>query len=289
MMPATHLRVVGVCSVSVSALLTACGGSATRTASVEPRVIHMLPREASPVARDAMMLESSFAQSQLRYSRVREARAATQARIVQMFDEKNIRYPAAEMYLRVLKRPRLLELWVRPSGANQFKLLKTYPICAMAGAPGPKRRQGDQQVPEGFYFVDNFNPTSDYHLSLKIDYPNRQDRARNVGGLNLGGDIFIHGGCRSEGCLAVTNEGIQELYWIAVEARSLGQHRIPVHIFPARLDAAEMKRIDFNYYDRPDLIDFWKTLKPGYDYFERTHRVPEVGTDMRGKYRLLAS
>jgi murein L,D-transpeptidase YafK len=287
MRPVTHLKVVPVCSVVV--LLAACGGSATRSSSLEPRVIHLLPRDASPVARDVMLLESSFAQSQLRYSRVREARTAAQSRIVQMFDEKNIRYPAAEMYLRVLKRPRLLELWVRETGGKQFKLLKTYQICAMAGTPGPKRRQGDQQVPEGFYFIDNFNPTSDYHLSLKLDYPNRQDRARNVRGLNLGGDIFIHGGCRSEGCLAITNEGIQELYWIAVEARSFGQQRIPVHIFPARLDAGEMKRIDFNYNDRPDLIDFWKSLKPGYDYFEKTHRVPQVGTDNRGRYRLQAS
>lgn len=287
MRPVTHLKVVAVCSVVV--LLAACGGSATRSSSLEPRVIHLLPREASPVARDAMLLESSFAQSQLRYSRVREARAAAQSRIVQMFDEKNIRYPAAEMYLRVLKRPRLLELWVRETGGKQFKLLKTYQICAMAGTPGPKRRQGDQQVPEGFYFIDNFNPTSDYHLSLKLDYPNRQDRARNVRGLNLGGDIFIHGGCRSEGCLAITNEGIQELYWIAVEARTFGQQRIPVHIFPARLDAGEMKRIDFNYNDRPDLIHFWKSLKPGYDYFEKTHRVPQVGTDNRGRYRLQSS
>jgi murein L,D-transpeptidase YafK len=267
-------------------LLAACGG-ATRPNSLEPRQIHLLPREAGPVDRGAMLLESSFAQSQLRHRRVREARSAAQTRIVQMFDEKNIRYPAAEVYLRVLKRPRLLELWVLPAGEKQFKLLKTYPICAMAGTPGPKRRQGDQQVPEGFYFIDNFNPISDYHLSLKIDYPNRQDHARNVQGLNLGGDIYIHGGCKSEGCLAVTNEGIQEIYWIAVEARALGQQRIPVHIFPARLDQAEMRRIDFNYPDHPALIDFWKSLKPGYDFFEQKHRVPQVGTDGRGRYRLV--
>jgi murein L,D-transpeptidase YafK len=283
MMPGTQFRKAAACSGIV--LLAACGG-ASRPNSVEPRVIHLLPREAAPVGRGALLAESSFAQNQLRHRRVREARSAAQSRIVQMFDEKNIRYPAAEVYLRVLKRPRLLELWVRPAGQKNFELLKSYPICAMAGTPGPKRRQGDNQVPEGFYFIDSFNPTSDYHLSLKIDYPNRQDHARNREGLNLGGSIFIHGGCKSEGCLAVTNEGIQELYWIAVEARSMGQQRIPVHIFPARLDVAEMRRIDFNYADKPGLIDFWKSLKPGYDFFEQTRRLPQVGTDGRGRYRV---
>jgi murein L,D-transpeptidase YafK len=285
MMPVSYVRKVGVCGGIL--LLAGCGG-ASRPSAVEPRVIHLLPREASPIGRDAMLLESSFAQSQLRHRRVREARSAAQSRIVRMFDEKNIRYPAAEVYLRVLKRPRLLELWVRPTGQKSFALLKTYQICAMAGVPGPKRRQGDQQVPEGFYFIDNFNPTSEYHLSLKIDYPNQQDHARNVEGLKLGGDIYIHGGCKSEGCLAVTDEGIQELYWIAVEARSLGQQRIPVHIFPARLDQSEMRRIEFMYSNRPALVDFWKSLKPGYDYFEDKHRVPQVGTDGKGRYRLVS-
>jgi hypothetical protein len=105
----------------------------------------------------------------------------------------------------------------------------------MAGELGPKRKQGDNQTPEGFYAISYFNPRSDFHLSLHIDYPNRRDRAAGADGVKLGGDIFIHGGCLSEGCLAITDEGIRELYWLAVEARSVGQRRIPVHIFPARL------------------------------------------------------
>ena len=284
MTPGTHLK-VGVVGCMATMLLVACVG-ASRPSSLESRVAHMLPRAALPVGRDVRLLESPFAQNQLRHRRVRAARAAAQSRIVQMFDEKNIRYPAAEVYLRVMKRPWLLELWVRPTAGKHFELLKTYPICAMAGTLGPKRRQGDQQVPEGFYYIDNFNPTSKYHLSLKIDYPNRHDRARKRMGYNLGGDIYIHGGCRSAGCLAVTDEGIQELYWIAVEARALGQQRIPVHIFPARLDAGEMKRFEVYHSDHPDLIDFWKSLKPGFDHFERTHLVPQVGIDGRGRYRL---
>jgi murein L,D-transpeptidase YafK len=45
---------------------------------------------------------------------------------------------------------------------------KTYKVCAMAGAIGPKRMQDDYQVPEGFYYINRFNPNSNYHLALGI-------------------------------------------------------------------------------------------------------------------------
>jgi murein L,D-transpeptidase YafK len=32
--------------------------------------------------------------------------------------------------------------------------------------------EGDYQVPEGFYYITEFNPASNYHLSLGINYPN---------------------------------------------------------------------------------------------------------------------
>ena len=151
------------------------------------------------------------------------------------FHEKELD-PAAEAFIRIYKRERTLELWVRAEGSDRFELLNNYDICALAGELGPKRQQGDSQVPEGFYAIDFFNPESDYFLSLHVDYPNVRDRSMAQGDLNLGGDIYIHGGCNSDGCLAVTDEGIMELYWMAVEARSAGQQTIPVHIFPARLD-----------------------------------------------------
>ncbi|HSK18243.1 MAG TPA: L,D-transpeptidase family protein, partial [Longimicrobiales bacterium] len=149
---------------------------------------------------------------------------------------------------------------------------------------GPKRHQGDAQVPEGFYNIDLFNPNSSYHLSMRVDYPNARDRAANPDG-NLGGDIYIHGDCVSEGCLAMTDEGIEELYWIGIEAHAMGQTRIPVHIFPARLDNAEMRRMKDVFADHPELLRFWRTLQPGYEYFEKHHRLPQVLVDAGGTYR----
>jgi murein L,D-transpeptidase YafK len=240
-----------------------------------------------PLARGPLLpTESGFAIDQMRYDRVLDARIATRFNIKRLFHERGIRYPAAEIFLRIFKRERSLELWVRSEGQERYELLKSYPVCALAGGLGPKRRQGDAQVPEGFYNIDFFNPVSDYHLSLHLDYPNRRDRMAGAEAINLGGDIYIHGGCASAGCMALTDEGIKELYWVAVEARSLGQHRIPVHIFPARLNHRDVEGLQRSFQGQPDLLRFWDTLKPAYDFFQTTQLVPAVIVDAMGTYRL---
>ena len=230
---------------------------------------------------------SPFVREQLRYSRVRSAREVAYPTIEKLFKERGIDYPAAEMYIRVFKQERELELWVRPVGSDRFELLRSYPVCALAGVLGPKRIQGDRQVPEGFYAIDLFNPESSYHLSLRINYPNQRDRAASRVKHGLGGDIFIHGGCKSDGCIAITDDAIQQLYWIAVTARGSGQKQIPVHIFPARLDGG-VRKLGRTYHKGTSLLEFWETLRPAYDYFERTRRLPEIGVDLRGKYRVAA-
>lgn len=91
-------------------------------------------------------------------------------------------------------------------------------MLAASGGPGPKLREGDLQVPEGVYRLTAFNPNSSYHLSLRVDYPNAEDRAaedravaRSDRRTSLGGDIFIHGKAVSIGCLAIGDPGIEEL------------------------------------------------------------------------------
>ena len=230
---------------------------------------------------------SPFMREQLRFSRVRQARDIAQTSIEQRFRDRRIDYPAEEMFVRVFKWERELELWVRPAGSTRFELLHTYPVCALAGVLGPKRVQGDGQVPEGFYSIDLFNPLSSYHLSLRIDYPNRRDRAAVTGSRPLGGDIFIHGGCKSDGCLAITDEAIQELYWLAVTTRGMGQEKIPVHIFPTRLgDGNRLDKVKRVYRGEPDVLQFWETLRTGYDYFERTHQLPAITVDTQGQYTI---
>jgi murein L,D-transpeptidase YafK len=185
-----------------------------------------------------------------------------------------------EMFIRVFKADKQLEVWLRPKNAKEYKLFKTYAICASSGDLGPKRMQGDGQVPEGFYSVAAFNPYSSYHLSLGVSYPNASDKI--IGKGNLGGDIMIHGNCVTIGCMPLTDLYIKEVYVLAVEARSNGQQTIPVHIFPTRLDEKGMKSLE--ELNNASMMAFWKNLKTGYDLFEKNRQVPKVTVDKKGAY-----
>jgi murein L,D-transpeptidase YafK len=92
-------------------------------------------------------------------------------------------------------------------------------VHAASGALGPKLREGDEQVPEGVYRITGLNPNSQYHLSLRVDYPNAADRerARAEGRDDLGGDIMIHGRAVSVGCLAMGDSAAEELFVLAAE------------------------------------------------------------------------
>ena len=184
-----------------------------------------------------------------------------------------------ELFIRVFKESKLVEVWLKSNSESEYKLFKSYDICASSGRLGPKRSQGDGQVPEGFYTIAVFNPYSSYHLSLGLSYPNASDRIKGKG--NLGGDIMIHGSCVTIGCLPLTDTYIKEVYILAVEAKNNGQQNIPVHIFPTKMNDKGMLFLsELN----TDLLDFWKNLKPGYDYFENNKRVPKISTDKSGNY-----
>ena len=86
------------------------------------------------------------------------------------------------------------------------------------------------------------------------------------------------------GCFAVTDEVIKEIYVAAVEARSNNQMMIPVHIFPCKLIRRNMKILRAMYSGDPDLVYFWENLKPCYDYFENTRKLPLIRVDEQGRY-----
>ncbi|MBY5992678.1 L,D-transpeptidase family protein [Ferrimonas balearica] len=134
------------------------------------------------------------------------------------------------MKLVAIKADRRLEVWLQ-SAAGPWHELRTYPIVEASGSLRPKMREGDFQVPEGVYRIDASNPNSQYHLSLRIDYPNAMDR--HYGALeqrsNLGGNIFIHGRDVSRGCLAMGDRYIEELF---VLAHDIGLDNIEVVISP---------------------------------------------------------
>src|SRR6185437_11510512 len=88
------------------------------------------------------------------------------------FKAKGLTWPARYMFIRSFKYDGQLEVWVKNDAKEKYKLFKTYKVCLQSGAMGPKRMQGDFQVPEGFYYINEFNPHSAYHLALGLNYPN---------------------------------------------------------------------------------------------------------------------
>jgi murein L,D-transpeptidase YafK len=204
--------------------------------------------------------------------------ASARARLERRFERAAVAFPPQRVHVRVFKEQRVLELWASDRGAGPMRLVHRYPVCAMSGRLGPKRREGDRQVPEGFYTVDRFNPWSRHVVSLGLSYPNAADRAH--AGRRPGGDIFIHGGCRSIGCIAVGDDATREIYLAARSARDGGQARIPVHVFPTRMTRRNLARISRN---APQHRAFWASLRPAYVHFERTHEPLEVAI-RRGSY-----
>ena len=177
------------------------------------------------------------------------------------------------VFFRIIKATSTLEVWVGP---DSWVLLGTWPICAWAGTLGPKLAEGDEQSPEGFYFVTpgRMNPNSQWHLGMNIGYPNAYDRFHE----RTGSFIVIHGVCGSSGCFAMTNPLIEELWVLAQAALNGGQDLIRVHIFPF-----DMTDANLSLHADSEWHPFWLNLQEGWDFFE-THDSPPNVDVADGRY-----
>jgi murein L,D-transpeptidase YafK len=171
----------------------------------------------------------------------------------------------------------VLELWIRHRGSEKYEHFRTWAVAARSGEPGPKLAEGDNQVPEGFYFVpaSGMKPDSVFHLAFNIGYPNAYDRHHG----RTGSFIMIHGNRVSIGCLAMTDAKIEEIYTLCDAALKGGQQFFRVHLFPFRMTDERLARETGN-----EWFDFWSNLKEGHDHFERTKVPPEVEVEA-GRYR----
>jgi murein L,D-transpeptidase YafK len=228
--------------------------------------------------------QQSFLDNQKMFPKVGEAYREKEELLKKEFEKKGLTYPAKYMFIRSFKLDSEMEIWVKNNASDTFRLFKSYRVCTLSGKMGPKRKEGDRQVPEGFYYINDFNPNSNYHLSLGINYPNFSDRILSDA-KNPGGEIYIHGNCITVGCIPLTDEFIDEVYIMAVNAKNAGQDFIPVHVFPVKFGNAG----SMNYLGTFTLTDgsskqFWTELRNAYDYFEKHHRLPVVLVDDKGKY-----
>lgn len=195
--------------------------------------------------------------------RVSEVRARRQADVKALVTRAGLTYPVAEAYLRVFKAEREVELWASGRAGQPMVLIKRWSVCAASGEAGPKRQEGDLQVPEGLYEVSEFNPWSNYHLALKVSYPNASDLVRTTDRAHPGGLIYMHGKCASIGCIAIEDEQIEEVYLITADAR---RRSTRIDLFPARLTDEWLEAAS------PEHRDFWTELRPFFARFETNHR-----------------
>ncbi len=133
--------------------------------------------------------------------------------------------------IRVDKSERTLTLYA------QGRAVRNYSDIQLGDEPlGAKRFQGDERTPEGSYTIDYGNPSSAYHLSLHISYPDSADRAyARSRGHSPGGDIFIHGqpngfaslgaarveGDWTDGCIALADAEIEELWGLVGDGTAI--------------------------------------------------------------------
>jgi murein L,D-transpeptidase YafK len=174
----------------------------------------------------------------------------------------------SSIYIRIIKDISMLEIWVQ--SGKKYELFKSYDVCSYSGGLGTKTRNGDGKSPEGFYTIEpkQLNPVSNYYLAINVGYPNKVEQLKGY----TGNAIMVHGHCASIGCYAMTDARIEEIYTLVYEAFAAGQKQIRVDIFPFRMDNARLKLYSAYY---PNQVYFWRTLKPGYDRFEKNHMPAE--------------
>jgi murein L,D-transpeptidase YafK len=227
---------------------------------------------------------ASFIDYQRTLSRPAEALKRKEDTLQKQFEAKQLQWPAKYIYIRSFKYDSQMEVWVKNDVKDQFKLFKTYRVCALAGTLGPKRMEGDYQVPEGFYYINEFNPNSSYYLSLGINYPNLSDRILSDS-MRPGSAIYIHGSCVTVGCIPITDQQIDELYILAAHARNQGQDFIPVHIFPVRYNVKKsVAFLDNLTKEDPELKKFADRLEQAFDYFDKFHQIPVIMIGEKGEY-----
>lgn len=236
---------------------------------------HMLRRAASltrPVLAHMLgvsLLAASLAGCNVETVQRTPARASApvpQATLALMAEKQTDRN--APILIRAYKKEAEIEIW-KQNRKGDYVLLKSYPVCRWSGQLGPKRKEGDRQVPEGFYTVSasQMNPFSSYWLAFNVGYPNPLEKSMG----RSGGDIMVHGTCSSRGCFAMTDAQIEEIYAVMREAFNAGQKSVQFQSFPFHMTAENLAKFRHD----PNM-PYWKNLKEGSDHFEVTKQEPKI-------------
>ncbi len=225
----------------------------------------------------------AFRQEQLKNEKVAAAYKTKGDSALLAYKNAGLDLNTLNIYIRAFKKEQIVEVWGKDKNKRAYTLLKTYTFCKSSGKLGPKRKAGDNQIPEGFYKIDRFNPKSKFYLSLGLNYPNKVDKKMGDT-TGLGSDIFIHGDCQTIGCIPITDDKIKELYVMAIDAKSAGQKTIPVSIFPTRLTNEAYRSLKVQFQDEPETLKLWASMKKGYQFFEDCKQLPSIVLTDKGEY-----
>lgn len=163
------------------------------------------------------------------------------ARMAPHFEAAGVAYPPRAVTLVGLKHEKQVLVYAGDT-PDEMRFIRKYPIKRASGKLGPKRKEGDRQVPEGLYGIDLLNPNSRYRVSVRIDYPNAADRkqAREEGRTQgLGGWIMIHGGASSIGCLAMGDPVSEEIFTLVAES---GRQNVKVILTPVDMRVRKLPK-----------------------------------------------
>ena len=112
------------------------------------------------------------------------------------------------------------------------EVIRSFDIALGIRPVGDKRQEGDFRTPEGRYRLDVRNPESEFFLSIRVSYPNEEDRRQaDALGVSPGGAIMIHGQPNepkqsevyyrtqdwTNGCIAVSNSDMIDLWLMTGE------------------------------------------------------------------------
>lgn len=220
--------------------------------------------------------------------RLKKIRARVEPKLIAQYRDAGLSYPPKRALLRVFKHERVFEMWAADAADTPMTRIESVPICAASGELGPKRRQGDEQVPEGVYAIHRYNAWSGFHMSLRVNYPNRSDRARGFRP-SLGGAIMVHGGCASIGCVAIENEAIERVFVATLDASRAGKQQPAIHMLPTRFDAEAWTRLDARADaagepEATQLRTLWRELEAVDAAFAASKTIPTVAIDDHGAY-----
>lgn len=144
----------------------------------------------------------------------------------ELLDARDYEQDAGIDRIVVVKRERKMYLY------KEGKVQQMIPVSLGKNPLGHKQKKGDYRTPEGEYFIHRKLCSPKYYRSLCISYPRPSDKASaEARGVSPGGDITIHAQPVwnadghgddytlsrnwTQGCVAVTNEAMKEL-WYAV-------------------------------------------------------------------------